>query len=187
MNASVLDVEDMSFHIDEKEETLGRRKRSRSDSKKKVKKFKVTPLRVPIPTDENCKFSDDLDDSVCTICKICDAEVTLTGMRRHTKLKHKLKITKYKELHGPFKIIEHVYHKCHLCDKILILDNDAMGGHIKFTHKMKEKVYKEVQPDHAVLPQDRAVQGGQPEQAGWYSLLTIIFFLLCILPGSAWQ
>ena len=83
----------------------------------------MTPLRVPIPTDENCKFSDDLDDSVCTICKICDAEVTLTGMRRHTKLKHKLKITKYKELHGPFKIIEHVYHKCHLCDKILILDN----------------------------------------------------------------
>ena len=79
MNASVLDVEDMSFHIDEKEETLGRRKRSRSDSKKKVKKFKVTPLRVPIPTDENCKFSDDLDDSVCTICKICDDSVTLTG------------------------------------------------------------------------------------------------------------
>ena len=77
VNASVLDVVDMSFDIDEKEETLGRRKRSRSDSKK-VKKFKVTPLRVPIPTDENCKFSDDLDD---TICKICDDSVTLTGMR----------------------------------------------------------------------------------------------------------
>ena len=64
-------------------------------------------------------------------------------MRRHTKLKHKMRITKYKELHGPFEITEHVFHKCHLCDKILLLDNDAMGGHIKFTHKMKEKVYKE--------------------------------------------
>ena len=41
VNASVLDVVDMSFDIDEKEETLGRRKRSRSDSKKKVKKFKM--------------------------------------------------------------------------------------------------------------------------------------------------
>ena len=40
--------------------------------------------------------------------------------------------------------------------------------------------------DYAVLPQDRAVQGGQPEQAGWYSLLTIILFLLCILPGAYW-
>ena len=122
---SVLDVEDTRFDIDEKEETLGRRKRSRSDSKK-VKKFKVTPLRVPIPTDENCKFSDDLDDSVCTICKICDDSVTLTGMRRHTKLKHKMRITKYKELHGPFEITEHVFHKCHLCDKILLLDNEVL-------------------------------------------------------------
>ena len=83
------------------------------------------------------------------------------------------------ELHGPFKIIEHVYHKCHLCDKILILDNDAMGGHIKFTHKMKEKVYKEVQPDHAVLPQDRAVQGGQPEQAGG-THSSLLFYSYCV-------
>ena len=41
VNASVLDVVDTRFDIDEKEETLGRRKRSRSDSKKKVKKFKM--------------------------------------------------------------------------------------------------------------------------------------------------
>ena len=58
-------------------------------------------------------------------------------------IKHKLQITKYKELHGPFEIIEHVYHKCHLCGKILLLDCDAMGGHIKGIHKMKEKLYKE--------------------------------------------
>jgi len=117
---------------------------SPTPSKKKVKKFTVTPLRVPIPTDqENCKFSDDLADSVRTLCQICEASVTLTGMRSHTMLKHKLQITKYKELHGPFEIIEHVYHKCHICDKILLLDSDAMGAHIKGIHKMKEKLYKE--------------------------------------------
>ena len=47
-------------------------------------------------------------------------------MRRHTKLKHKMRITKYKELHGPFEITEHVFHKCHLCDKILLLDNEVL-------------------------------------------------------------
>ena len=76
-------------------------------SKKKVKKFTVTPLRVPIPKNqENCKFSDDLADSVRTLCQIFDASVTLTGMRFHTLNMHKLRISKYKELHGPFKIIE---------------------------------------------------------------------------------
>ena len=115
---------------------------AKNKKKKKVKKFKV--LRVPIPTDEeNCKFSDNLADIVRTLCQICEASVTLSGMRRHTRLKHKLQITKYKELHGPFKIIEHVFHKCHLCDKIMLLDRDAMGGHIKGTHKMKEKDYTE--------------------------------------------
>ena len=58
-------------------------------------------------------------------------------------LKHELQITKYKDLYGPFEIIEKVFHKCHLCGKILLLDSDAMGGHIKGTHKMKEKEYKE--------------------------------------------
>ena len=57
-------------------------------------------------------------------------------------LKHDLQITKYKELYGPFQIIEHVFHKCHLCGKIMLLDCDAMGGHIKGTHKMKEREYK---------------------------------------------
>ena len=58
-------------------------------------------------------------------------------------MKHKMQITRYKEMYGPFEIIEHVFHKCHLCGKILLLDSDAMGGHIKGTHKMKEREYKE--------------------------------------------
>merc|ERR1719318_700021 len=64
-------------------------------------------------------------------------------MRSHTMTKHGLQITKYKDLYGPFEIIEKVFHKCHLCGKILLLDSDAMGGHIKSTHKMKEKEYNE--------------------------------------------
>jgi len=109
---------------------------------KQIKKCS-TPLRVSIPAEEDCKLSDDLADCVRTLCQICQASVTLTNMRSHTQGVHKLQITKYKELYGPFQIIEHVFHKCHLCGKILLLDNDAMGGHIKSTHKMKEREYNE--------------------------------------------
>jgi len=108
---------------------------------KQMKKW--TPLRVSIPAEEDCKLSDDLADCVRTLCQICQVPVTLTSMRSHTQGKHKLQITKYKELYGPFQILEHVFHKCHLCGKILLLDNDAMGGHIKGVHKMKEREYNE--------------------------------------------
>lgn len=111
--------------------------------KKSNQMKKSTPLRVLVPAEEDCKLSDDLADCVRTLCQICQASFTLTAMRSHTLSKHKLQITKYKELYGPFQIIEHVFHKCHLCGKIVLLDNDALGGHIKGVHKMKEKEYNE--------------------------------------------
>jgi len=64
-------------------------------------------------------------------------------MRSHTLSKHGIQITRYKEIHGPFEIIEKVFHKCYLCGKLVLLDSDSLGGHIKGTHKLKEKDYKE--------------------------------------------
>ena len=64
-------------------------------------------------------------------------------MRSHTIKYHGIQITKYKDMYGPFEIIEKVFHKCHLCGKIVLMDSDVLGGHIKKTHKMKEKDYKE--------------------------------------------
>ena len=80
-------------------------------------------------------------------------------MRAHTQNVHNLQITKYKEIHGQFEILEvptlklpHitcfysvqvVWHSCHICGKLVLMDSDALGGHIKGTHKMKEKDYKE--------------------------------------------
>jgi len=125
---------------------VGNNTKSSPPSKKihKSKRLSVVPppLRVSIPEEKDCKLSDDLADSVKTLCQICQLPITLTGMRSHTMLKHRLQITKYKELYGQFEIIEHVFHKCHLCGKIMLLDCDAMGGHIKGTHKMKEREYK---------------------------------------------
>ena len=35
-----------------------------------------------------------------------------------------------------------MWHSCHLCGKLVLLDSDALGAHIKNIHKMKEKDYE---------------------------------------------
>jgi len=132
----------VKFLEDDNDAKGGDQPKHSPSTKKTYKSKKSTPLLVSIPEEKDCKLSDDLADSVKTICQICQSPITLTAMRSHTMLKHDLQITKYKELYGPFQIIEHVFHKCHLCGKIMLLDCDAMGGHIKGTHKMKEREYK---------------------------------------------
>ena len=83
-------------------------------------------------------------DCCKTVCNICGLSLPLSAMRSHTQSRHDLQITKYKKIYGQFVIIEPVvYHSCHLCDKVVLLDNDSVGGHVKSAHKMKEKVYKE--------------------------------------------
>ena len=55
---------------------------------------------------------------------------------------HGLQITRYKEVYGQLEVIEKVFHKCHLCGKIVLMDSDTLGAHIKRAHKMKERDYK---------------------------------------------
>jgi len=116
----------------------------RDDENKAQNKKKCAENKEPAKDD--IKISDDMVDACKTICKICHKTFRLSMMRIHT-LKHGLQITKYKEIHGNFHedksmIVEIVYHKCHLCGKLVLLDNDALGGHIKGTHKWTEKDYK---------------------------------------------
>jgi len=93
---------------------------------------------------ENCKLSDNLADSCRTVCLVCGLSFTLSGMRSHTKQVHKMQISSYKEKFGQLTIIDKVYHKCHICGKVVLLDNDVLGGHVKHSHKMTEKDYKEM-------------------------------------------
>ena len=39
--------------------------------------------------------------------------------------------------------LQDVWHRCHICDELVLMDKDVLGGHIKGTHNMKEKEYKE--------------------------------------------
>jgi len=68
----------------------------------------------------------------------------MNNMRTHTISKHDLQITRYKAKYGPFEIIEpQIFHRCHICGKVVLMDRDILGGHIKGAHKMKERKYME--------------------------------------------
>ena len=110
---------------------------------RKPQKTKVTTLKYTVDNPSSCKISDNLSDSCKTHCKICGEAFFLGYMRTHTLKFHGIQITKYKEMYGQFEIIEKVFHKCHLCGLVVLMDSDILGGHIKGTHKMKEKDYKE--------------------------------------------
>merc|ERR1719319_575796 len=76
---------------------------------------KAKPCRndfnLPPPNENTCKMSNDIRDCCKTLCKVCDQPYPLYRMRSHTLSQHKLQISKYKEIHGPFVIINVVYHK----------------------------------------------------------------------------
>ena len=92
----------------------------------KLKNFE--PLKLTPPSDlVECKISDNLEDSCKTLCKvslsnsvctqhnqnfsvsryqICAKPFNLAAMRSHTLSAHNLQITKYKEIHGQFEILQ---------------------------------------------------------------------------------
>ena len=124
---------------------LSRKRRSGTHSKSCPPEdtFPIVPLRIFAPDEGICKLSDNFADSCRTFCKMCGLSFHLYRMRGHTISKHDLQITRYKKLYGPFEVIDQVFHKCHVCGKIVLLDRDALGGHVKGMHKMKERDYTE--------------------------------------------
>ena len=100
--------------------------------------------------DKNTKkktYSNDMRDACKTICKICAYEVSLKALRNHTRSKHGITITVYKEMFGTnIKIIEEIYHKCGICGKSILLDSDSVVSHLKkrghsTTHKQYNKKF----------------------------------------------
>jgi len=94
------------------------------------------------------KFSNNLADYTKTMCKICGKKVNLTDMRVHTKKKHEMVITEYRNRFNQhhFDIIERVFHRCGICQKIILLDSDSVASHLhshKGEQKMTHKEYNE--------------------------------------------
>ena len=96
----------------------------------------------PQTSEEDLKFSDHMKDSVQTVCQICQSKETFVNMRVHTRKAHGMTITEYKIEHGGLEdhMVEAVYHRCRLCEKVLLLESDAINTHMK-AHKFNMKEY----------------------------------------------
>ena len=88
------------------------------------------------------KLSNNMKDSVKTICQICSNQISFVGMRSHTKSAHNMGITDYKLQHGELieNIVEEIYHKCGICSEKILFHGDAIAPHAK-KHKISHKDY----------------------------------------------
>jgi hypothetical protein len=88
-------------------------------------------------------YSNNMSEACKTICKVCQAQVSLTGMRNHTRNNHKMTIHEYKEKYGNPKdqIVKMVYHKCGLCQADVLFNSDNIQNHVVRKHQYSLKEY----------------------------------------------
>merc|ERR1719219_698515 len=96
------------------------------------------------------QLSSDPQLSCRVFCNLCDRPYYLSGLRKHVAHKHSLTYTEYKLRYGgdpKRQVINTVYHPCLLCQKVVLLDTDELGKHLKdhrlgYTQYMKEHMKK---------------------------------------------
>ena len=113
-------------------------------SKKRMKPDDAHNPSTVIINNDNIRYSNNMKDTVMTICQICRVRQNFTKMRSHTKSLHGVSITDYKKQYGQLidHIVEFIYHKCGICSKALLLDGDTLAVHAK-THGITHKMYSE--------------------------------------------
>ena len=74
-----------------------------------------------------------MKDAFKVQCKICDKEVVMSSMRKHTRRVHCLLLTEYKEIYGDHKatLVKKAYHKCGLCEQVFSLDTLEIALHLR--------------------------------------------------------
>jgi len=104
---------------------------------------------------ENIKISNDMRDACKTTCLICGTVLFVNALRGHTRAKHDINITAYKQSFGITKLelVKEVYHKCAICGQLLLLDSDTIAAHIprhKITHKNYNANFMITNNDHSL-------------------------------------
>ena len=102
---------------------------------------------------KNTRQSNSMADVVRSACKICDEHVKVTMMRGHTKAKHKIQITEYKEKFNQhyYDLVELVLHKCGVCEEYVLLDSDAIAAHLKSNFKTHNLTHGNYNAKYMVL------------------------------------
>ena len=117
---------------------------------------------------KSIKISNDMRDACRTMCMICDKPFILTRMRSHTKEKHSITVSEYRKqfnLPGRFEIIEKVFHKCGICDDIVLLDSDLIGSHLHKHSGVTHGQYNEKYMKTARRSKDEPDTESEPDKA----------------------
>jgi hypothetical protein len=77
-----------------------------------------------------CLVSNDLSDCVKARCALCHETFPFNSLRQHTKKRHDMTITTYKQQHA-VEPVERVLHRCGVCGTLLLMDSDALAKHLK--------------------------------------------------------
>ena len=98
-------------------------------------------------------FSNNPLHSCKIFCGFCDKVINLSGLGKHVNNIHKSTVKEYKSLFGdPRKqIIKLVFHKCAICQKVLLFNTDDISKHLKKSHQV---AYKEYIKEHMVESND---------------------------------
>ena len=113
-------------------------------------RFKTKTSEKPRKMKPAKQLSADPLLSCRVFCNICDRLYFLSGLRKHVAHKHSLTYTEYKLRYGgdpKRQVINMIYHPCLLCKKVVLLDTDELGKHLKdhklgYTQYMKEHMKK---------------------------------------------
>ena len=94
------------------------------------------------------RFSSQTADYNKTSCKICGMKFVLGVMRNHTQKLHQMTITEYKEKFQQhfYTLEDPIFHRCGICQVILLLDSDSIALHMKSGktgHGMTHKEYNQ--------------------------------------------
>lgn len=96
--------------------------------------------------DELELLTDNLEDMCKVLCGICNASVK--ELRSHTRLTHKMSISKYKEIYPQIRYERKSYHRCKICLKIILFNGDKLNKHLNSVHKTSVTWYKQTHLTH---------------------------------------
>ncbi len=107
-----------------------------------IQDIPVTQKLASNVLESNCLPDDQVTRNVGNInffqCPIClQTKFSYNNLAWHKKAKHGMVKAHYKNAQP----VEARYHKCHICDKILLCDNGIIGTHVLKRHKINFSQY----------------------------------------------
>ena len=102
------------------------------------------------------KFSNSLINACQTKCKVCGKQIKLRMMRGHTKSRHNMIITDYKNKFNQhnYDQIDPIFHNCGICGDEIMLDSDAIANHLRIKHKTHKITHREYNEAYMVRVKD---------------------------------